>query len=373
MKFKKILSLILVVVMIFSVTSICASAETSLVYNGSANFKIGKATFDPDSFEVTLEINPRLIGSFDGQNADFNYEITSITTSDGNFTYDYLVEPEEFIANFTKEDFSGAPLTVNFVVEFTSTGIFGELEYTVNVDGFSAPLDLGGELGGLLGGSSDDSLEAYLPTTFSTTGTIDGFPSIIPSSVSVLSVPEKTDYVDSEKYDATGLSLSFSTSAGETGIFTYSNETAYAFSCVPSASQNLSCGDSEVAVMVIGTPVYYSPITVSHDWSDGPVNITTYKYTDDNPGFHAIVCEGCGETHTAEPHIPANAEWTSNNDQTFVANGTESNECAACGTVLTRDTFGTADYNTAFGDLHFLLVIFDYINVLLRFIGAAIG
>jgi hypothetical protein len=42
-----------------------------------------------------------------------------------------------------------------------------------------------------------------------------------------------------------------------------------------------------------------------------------------------------------------------------------------CGAVLTRDVFSSADYNDAFANYHFLRVIFDYINTLLRFIGAA--
>ncbi len=376
MKKRKLLSIVLVAVMLFSSISICASAETGLTVQGKANVDIKTgATFDPETFNIELNINRNLIGTFDTTDAatgkithDFNfeYEITAITTTDGNTIFDYLTNPEEFLAFFTSEDFNGGSIGIEFTVKFDTENIFGKLEYTVSVDGFAIPIDMG-DLGGVVG-----DIGANIPTTLKTTGTVDNFPSIIASSVSTISVPKNTDYLDSEKYDASGLVLSFTTSTGATGEYTYSEETAYSFNCIPSASQNLSCGDSFITVMIIDTPVFYSPISVSHDWSDGPVNITTYKYTDENPGFHAIVCEGCGETHTAEPHIPANAEWTSNNDQTFVANGTESNECAACGTVLTRNTFGTADYNTAFGDLHFLLVIFDYINVLLRFIGAAI-
>ena len=105
-------------------------------------------------------------------------------------------------------------------------------------------------------------------------------------------------------------------------------------------------------------------------YSEGFVNITTYKYTEENPGYHAFVCEGCGETHNAQHHTPKYEEWTYNNDQTFIANGTESNVCSDCGTILTRDTFGTADFNETFSDMHFFKVIFEYINMLIRLFSA---
>ena len=63
--------------------------------------------------------------------------------------------------------------------------------------------------------------------------------------------------------------------------------------------------------------------------------------------------------------------WTYNNDQTFTSNGTESSICMDCGAVLTRDVFSSADYNNIFANYHFLRVIFDYINTLLRILGAA--
>ena len=63
--------------------------------------------------------------------------------------------------------------------------------------------------------------------------------------------------------------------------------------------------------------------------------------------------------------------WTYNNDQSFTSNGTESSVCMDCGAVLTRDVFNSADYNEIFANYHFLRVIFDYINVLLRLINTA--
>ena len=66
-------------------------------------------------------------------------------------------------------------------------------------------------------------------------------------------------------------------------------------------------------------------------------------------------------------------KWTSNEDASFVGNGTASSACQDCGATLTKDVHGSAGFNSAFENYHFLLVIFEYINLLLRFITTAIG
>lgn len=363
---KKLLSLVLVVVFISSMLCINVNADDSLVYKGSARIVIEETnTFDPENFNIVLSVNQNSIGAFDGQNNDVKCNIDSIKSE----YIDYATDPDAFNAVFTAEDFVGAPIDVDFSFEFLSEGVFGELEYTITISGFSAPIDTG-DLGGLLGDSAGD-IALNIPTDIVHTGTIESFPTVDFSTINVLSIPQKTVYYDSEKFDATGTKLEFSLTNGKTGVFTYNEENAHLFTFVPTNSEQLSVHDTEVATILCGGIICYTPITVKHKWSDGYVNITTDKYAENKPGYHAIVCEGCGETHDAQPHTPKNEEWTYNNDQTFVANGTESNVCVDCGTVLIRDTFGTADFNTAFADMHFIKVIFEYINVLLRFIGAA--
>ncbi len=360
---KKIVSIVISVAMLISIFSIGVIAAPSTTYTGTAEIEI-KSTYklNPEDYKITLDLKNSQSGAFDGESDKFTYTLDSI--SSGATYYDEN-DPEAFFNIFTAEDFAGTSILVDFTVQFESTGVFGNVEYLVSVDGFSAPLDLG-ELGGVTG-----DLGAYLPTTLTDSGLIKGTPAIDPSSVKILSRPIKTDYYDNEKFDATGTVLEFTLSNGESGTFTYNDKNAHMFTFVPSSSGKLSVTDTEVVAIVAGVPVMKTPITVEHKLSAGYVNITTNKYSATNPGYHALVCEGCGKTHDAQPHVVDDNAWTYNNDQSFVSNGTESTKCLDCGTVLTRDTFGTADFNTAFADMHFIKVIFEYINILLRFIGAA--
>ena len=367
---KKVLSLVLVIVMMFSAVSVMANAEeVALTFTGHSSVTIhDDCTFNPDNFAVSLAINQNKVAAFDGASDDFTYEILSIKNPDG---IDYNKDPEAFFATYTAEDFLGSSVEVDFEVNFASEEVFGELEYAVVVKGFSAPLDLGGDsLGGLLGGATED-ISANLPTDMTDIGVIEGFPTIDTSSIVLLNGASKIDYTDAEAFNPYGVKVAFSLDNGKSGTLTCTEETLHAFTFIPSATEKLSVYDSEVAMLLYGTLIGYTPIVVEHQWSKGYVNITTDKYSENKPGYHAIVCEGCGETHDAQPHTVDEEAWTYNNDETFVANGTESTVCLDCGTVLIRDTFGTAGFNTTFADMHFIKVIFEYINVLLRFIGAA--
>ncbi len=364
---KKILSIVLALAMVFSILSINASAE-GITYNGTASIAIkADNTFNPDNFAYNLTINDEKVGAFDDSDPTYTYKINSMTTFSGESYFD---DPEAFLAYFASEDFDGGAINIDFTIEFDSNRIFGTVEYVFTIKGFSAPIDTG-ELGGLLGGVAGD-VSANLPTDIVYKDVVPGIPTIDVSSIQIKGQPEKSDYYDYEKFDPDGTKLEFALSNGESGTFTYDKDNAHMFSFTPSASEHLSCYDSEVAIFVGGIHVISTPITVNHKWSDGYVNITTDKYTTNKPGYHAIVCEGCGETKDAQNHVvDPTVEWTYNNDETFVANGTESNTCVDCGTELIRDKFHTAGFNTSFEDFHFIKVIFEYINVLLRFIGAA--
>lgn len=377
---KKIFSIALAVVMLFSIMSVCVSAETpATTYTGKASIMIaGDNSLNPENFEISLALNNHKLGALDGASTEFTYTLDKV---ENPFGVSYFTNPEEFFAFYTDEEFTGSSIEIEFTVELVSDEIFGQLDYIITIKGFSAPLDAGidlGILGGLIGGGDDSAdISAKLPTDIVYNGTIEGVPTIDTSTIQILGRPEKSDYYDSEKFDATGLKLAFSLSNGKNGTFTYNEANAHMFSFIPTTNENLTCYDSEVSVFIFGTYIMNTPISVEHKWScdaegnPAYVNITTDKYSDNKPGYHAIVCEGCGETHDAQPHTVDPNAWTYNNDQTFVANGTESNTCLDCGTVLIRDTFGTAGFNTTFADMHFIKVIFEYINVLFRFIGAA--
>lgn len=367
MKAKKVVSLLLAVIMIFSVMSVSVFAAP-LKYTGTAKYTISSAfKYDASKFKVSISIDESKFMALEGGSTAYTATINSIKIGD----VDYLKDPEAFNALFVTpegEEAKSKDLEIDFTIEFESDLIFGELDYTIDVDGFTQPASVGsGSIDDIIGSIATDA-------DIKLTGSFDEFPSIINSTLDVTSRPGKTEYYDSERFDMTGVSVEFDLTSGKHGVLAYGDDTARMFTSSPTSKENLSVNDKEVVLFFDGRVIAYIPITVSHKWSDGYVSITTNKYSEATPGYHAIVCEGCGETHDAQPHVvDPDVEWTPNNDQSFVANGTASNVCTECGTVLIKDVLGSADYNTSFGNYHFLLVIFDYINLLLRIINGAVN
>lgn len=366
MKAKKILSAVLAVVMLLSVMSVSVFAAT-LTFTDTVSYTITSlAELNSDNFDISVVVDETKFIAGEGGSKAYTTEVTSAVI-DG---VDYYTDPDAFFALFEVpegEEAKSKDIDITFSITFEDDSVFGELLYDIVITGFSLPATSGGDdiIGGALEGIK-------VPTDLTIPGKFADFPAIVSSSIVVTSKPIRSDFYDTEKFSLEGTAVEFRLSTGVSASLEYNEQTKNMFDVIPSQAENLTVNDKEVAVFFNNVVIFYAPISVEHKWSAGPVNITTGKYTSTNPGYHAIVCEGCGEAKDAHPHAPV-GEWVYNNDQTFVANGTASNTCADCGTVLTMDTFGTADYNTAFGDLHFLLVIFDYINVLLRFIGAAIG
>lgn len=391
MKTKRIFSLLLVAVMLFTTLSVNVVAADSLTYTATGRYiSTAVQSLDQDSFSLSASVDQTKIAVLEGGSSEYTYEVFSFTASYIDFdnikhTGDYIEDPEAFFAVFDKREADveyadtyneeypdGKQLEVNvvyldseFSITFEDAGIFGTLNYTLQIDGFSAPISTDMDF------ADDIASVAKLPIDVTISGTIAEFPAI--ASTSVNSKPSKTDYYDSEKFDATGLSLTVTTTAGKEGIYTYNEETSHMFSFSPSNKENLSIYDSEVITYLNGIEVLKTPVTVEHKWSDGYVNITTDKITENKPGYHAIVCEGCGETHDAQVHVYDDDAWTDNGDQTFLKNGTQSNTCQECGATLVRDAFGNAEYLETFADYHFLLVIFDYIHLLISFISASVN
>jgi hypothetical protein len=235
-------------------------------------------------------------------------------------------------------------------------------------------------------GPVDDALSnVALPVEVKKTGNIWQFPAI--DNITINNVPVKSNYYDTEKFDLEGTQVyvetkvataydqrtdTYTYEAGKAGTVTYSEASSNMFTCNPSKDEKLSVLSTEVVTFFAGQYLSRIPVNVDHKVSDGYVCITTDYYTENKPGYHAKVCEGCGEAHDAQPHEVDPEAWTSNNDATFMNNGTESTNCLVCNAVVTRNTFGTAGFNETFADYHFILVIFQYINVILRVINGAV-
>lgn len=401
---KKILSIVLAAVMLFTCTSIAVSAEEPAP---ALSFEVTGSYFLAENVSVTealfshnLVIDDSKLCAFDGETKDYSYEMKSIVANG----VDYVTDPEAFFASFSKEaGYAGTLLEVTFVMSFDSDKVFGTLDYTCSIMGFMSPLSIG------LGPVDDALSNVALPVEVEIKGNIWQFPSVVSSSLNVIQRPTKQDYFDTEKFDLTGTQVYVETikavdrvekpaadgsmyyeytyEPGYSGLVTYGPTSANMFTCNPDKNEKLSVHTSEVIAYFDGNEVAKLPVSVEHSWSNGFVSITTDKYSENKPGYHAILCDGCGEATGAQPHIPSpvldengNVQydeegneicWTFNNDQTFTKNGTESSICMDCGAVLTRDVFNSADYNETFANYHFLRVIFDYINVLLRIINGA--
>ncbi len=418
---KKLLSVVLAISMIFTVLCIGTNAEEpSLIVPIDAKFKIEPnmtlTTLLGTGLDISFDISNSAIGALDGESADFTEEMRYIAITVNGISYFYkwsedfrtnggiyegsyisaetiasyensgsfIFDEQTFLDVFTKttetedpenpgkmistRDFKEGTIIANYNLVFESAGVFGDLKYTASLTGFSAPPDLG-ELGGIAG-----DLSVAVPTTITSSGDVADFPSIETSSI--LSIPSKQVYSDMERFDATGLSFNVTLTNGKTGTVTYGESADDVFSFVPSAKERLVVGTTEVITKLEGKTVLYTPVQVNHSFTDAPVQIssdigseTVGKY-----GQHAIICEGCGEIDSTVDFgdgrcyadCTPDGNWVSNGDATFAKDGTATCHCTECGGECTKIEFRSAQYNITFSNMHFLLVIFDYIATLLR-------
>ncbi len=323
------------------------------------------------SFGVDVKLLDTNVVAFDGSTTEHTLTVKSISSHrDGQAAVEYDAEnPDPFldVFRFTETDDEGniirksVPIDIVVQIDFKDAEVFGELDLETTVSGFSLPPDLGISLGDAIA----------VPTDIVETVHVTEFPAL--ASIDSANLSQKQFYKDSEKPELNGVSVSATTTAGYSGTITYGAGNTHMFSTLPDKNEKLTVDTESITTYFFGQQIspYPLPVTVEHDWSDHLVSITTDKYSDTKPGYHAIKCNGCGEAHSAAPHTPDDANWKSNEDQTFVKNGTESTVCLDCGATLTRDVSGSADFNDAFANYHFLKVIFDYINLILRIIGNA--
>lgn len=382
MKLRKLLSALLVAVMIFSIFAINVSADAPLSFTVTETAAVSaKGSLMKELFNIEVSIDESKFCALDGYTDDYTITINSAKVKDPVTAeyYDYYTDPDKFFGIFTVEEFAGALVEVEFTIEFLSNHVFGELNYTIDISGFMEPYSIGF-------GPVDDALSnVALPVEVKKTGNIWQFPAI--ENITINSVPEKSNYYDTEKFDLEGTQVyvetkvatsydsrtdTYTYEVGKAGTVTYSEANSNMFTCNPSKDEKLSVLSTEVVTFFAGQYLSRIPVNVDHKVSDGYVCITTDYYTENKPGYHAKVCEGCGEAHDAQPHEVNPDAWVSNNDATFMNNGTESTNCLVCNAVLTRNTFGTAGFNETFADYHFILVIFQYINVILRIINGAV-
>ncbi len=379
---KKILSIVLVAVMLFSFTSICVSAEETepapeLSYTLTHKLSIDqKQTLSVDGalssgFKVDIEVIKDQIVALGDAKVEPKVTITEIRAQrQGDMPWVVYDEenPEDFYKVFeliaeTEEDKPtkpSLPMEIDFRIDFKDKEVFGILDYELTINGFAQPPSLGIDLG--------DSLP--VPTPIVAKANIPEFPTL--QSYEVKKASTKMEYLDSEMIELDGIELSITTSAGETGIVKYGPTNQHLFTTVPAKDQKLTVDVKEISTYFFGDiNISTVPVRVEHDMAKHPVNITTDKYTDNKPGYHATICNGCGKRSAAEPHRVDPDAWVSNNDATFTSNGTASQPCLDCGATLTKDVLGSAQYNVTLSNYHFLLVIFDYINLVLKFIDAA--
>ncbi len=382
MKLRKLLSALLAAVMVFSIFAINVSADAPLSFTVTESASVSaKGSLMKELFNINVTIDESKFCALDGYTDDYTITINSAKVKDPVTAeyYDYYTDPDKFFGIFTAEDFAGALVEVEFTIEFASNHVFGELNYTIDISGFMEPYSIGF-------GPVDDALSnVALPVEVKKTGNIWQFPAI--ENITINSVPVKSNYYDTEKFDLEGTQVyvetkvataydqrtdTYTYEAGKAGTVTYSEANSNMFTCNPSKDEKLSVLSTEVVTFFAGQYLSRIPVNVDHKVSDGYVCITTDYYTEKKPGYHAKVCEGCGEAHDAQPHEVDPEAWVSNNDATFMNNGTESTNCLVCNAVLTRNTFGTAGFNETFADYHFILVIFQYINVILRIINGSL-
>ncbi|MBO5290727.1 MAG: hypothetical protein J6B35_03985, partial [Clostridia bacterium] len=368
--------------MIFSIFAINVSADAPLSFTVTETAAVSaKGSLMKELFNIEVSIDESKFCALDGYTDDYTITINSAKVKDPVTAeyYDYYTDPDKFFGIFTVEEFAGALVEVEFTIEFLSNHVFGELNYTIDISGFMEPYSIGF-------GPVDDALSnVALPVEVKKTGNIWQFPAI--DNITINSVPEKSNYYDTEKFDLEGTQVyvetkvatsydsrtdTYTYEVGKAGTVTYSEANSNMFTCNPSKDEKLSVLSTEVVTFFAGQYLSRIPVNVDHKVSDGYVCITTDYYTENKPGYHAKVCEGCGEAHDAQPHEVNPDAWVSNNDATFMNNGTESTNCLVCNAVLTRNTFGTAGFNETFADYHFILVIFQYINVILRIINGAV-
>lgn len=400
---KKVISLLISAILLVSclgISVVAVEPTPAASYTVTGSYALANnVEVSPELFAVNVSVDSSKIAALDGESKEFTYTLDSLTANG----VDYIENEEAFFDVFRADDYDGATLEATVTFNFESDKVFGTLNYTVSITGFLAPLAIG------LGPVDDALSNVALPVDVTFSDNVWNFPKV--DTITVDSKPTKQDYLDNEKFDFAGTSISVNTKVatsyedlpdstgalhrvytyepGYSGVVNYAPDNANMFTGNPSVNEKLNVNVSEVVAYFDGIEIVKLPISVDHAWSAGYSSITTGKYTEGNPGYHAIVCNGCGEAHDANPHSPSpvfdengeilldkNGEevyWTYNNDQTFMNNGTESSICSDCGAVLTRDTFGTADYNTELGNYHFIRVILDYINMLLNIINGTLG
>jgi hypothetical protein len=314
---KKFLSILLALTMLLSCTTLYVSAEgegegegepvvePALTFEVTGSYTLAENVSVTELlFSYDLTVDSSKICAFDGESKAYTYEMKSIVANG----VDYMTDPEAFFASFAAEDYVGTNLDVTFVINFESDKVFGTLDYECSIMGFVAPLSVG------LGPVDDALANVALPVEVTVAGNVWDFPAADPSTASVLQRPTKQDYLDTEKFDLSGTTIEVGTikatdrvekigpdgatyfeytyEPGYSGVVTYGADNANMFTCHPAKNQNLTVDTKEVIAYFDGIEIAKLPVHVDHAWSNGYVSITTDKYTEGKPGYHATLCDG---------------------------------------------------------------------------------
>lgn len=353
---KKSLSVILAVIFVFSVFAVAVSAENSYTVNGSTFIKLPVGyKLDKDTFSVSFDIsNGRLLNATGG----YGVTCTSFDAYVGDSSNYYNSNPDMFFEDVNAEKefelsldtllnptaLMGTLLHIDYVftVNEGDKPVVGYADYKVTVNGFYK-----GEL-------TDETVF----TSVSGSGSKD----IVPFEKStVVSAEVKTSYKDNEVPEIISATANVEAN-GVTYTATYAENPAIFEVINVAGNVSIDTEELEVAVPCGDATSFKVPVTVDHAWSSECSSISKSS--------HAIVCEGCGEVDSTTVCAHTFDNYVSDENATFVKDGTKTGVCTGCGATDTVNDEGTAGYVTKFAEFEFLYVIFDYISLIFEIIAA---
>lgn len=351
---KKSLSVILAVIMVFSVFAVAVSAESSYTVNGSAYIKLPYGyKLDKDNFSVSFDIsNDRLLNA----SGDYGVTFASFDASVVDGSYSYNSNPDSFFEDVNAEAEIEIGLNIlsdvaamsmkylcvdyEFTVSEGDKPVVGYADYKVTVNGFYK-----GEL-----------TEETSFSSISGTGSKD----IVPfEKTTVTSAEVKTSYKDNEAPEIISATAEIEAN-GDTYTATYAENPALFEVINVAGNVTIDTEELEIAVPCDNATSFKVPVTVDHAWASECSSISKSS--------HAIVCEGCGEVDSTTVCEHNFDNYVSNDNATFVKDGTKTGTCTECGATETINDEGTAGYVTKFAEYEFLYVIFDYISLIFEVI-----
>lgn len=146
----------------------------------------------------------------------------------------------------------------------------------------------------------------------------------------IITGPLKTDYNDTEYFNAQGLSIVYE---NEIIIYTPADSN---FRFEPAPNELLSVETTEVAVYYNNSFIGMVPVTVDHLLGE----LTVIDHG------HGYFCLGCGTLHNFENHIVE--EWIPNDDGGIFTMQTQTGICTICNAQVTESIPGSEGFLSLF-------------------------